>query len=452
MQKQWEFVHSDSPEILSSGAFGTGKTRGLCFRAVRLAQHPAARVGLCRLTHTALKRTTLATLLEPDGDLPPVLAPGQYKQSKVPGDEQIILNGGGKILLFGCENPITVASMSLTDCIVDEAIELTEEHWNMLLGRCRVTYTLSDGSRNINTIATATNPGSPAHFLYEKFVALTEDEREKLGRHLIRTKTAENFHLPPSFYERLSRFTGAALQRYRDGVWCANEGAIYPMFSDGVHVKHRGGPWVRYVAGLDWGFTQPSALRVLGVDEGGCAHVLSELYEGGRTTGELAAYCQLACEQYSPITFVVDASNPSLIADMRKLGLRAIAGDSSQKAVQGGIAIVQNALMPDNHENDGNPRLTFEPTCGKGTYEYYGYHWKDGALKDQPEKKDDHACDADRYAMTYIHKGIGTLRLRSIGGRSEKPPPKRTRADHGWRDQEELAWSEDPQVWNSMSI
>lgn len=419
MRKQYEFVHSNAPEILSSGAFGTGKTRGLCYRAVRLAQHPAARVGLCRLTHTALKRTTLATLLEPDGDLPPVLEPGSYTRRKAPGEEEVRLTNGGRILPFGCEDPVTIASLQLTDCCIDEGIELEEKHWNMLVGRCRVTYTLPDGSRNINTMATATNPGAPGHFLHKKFIALTEEQRQALGRHLIRTKTGDNFLLLQkdiSLLRRLSRFTGAALLRYRDGVWCAHEGAIYPMFSDGVHVLHRPGPWVRFVAGVDYGFSHPSALRVQGLDGAGSSHVLAELYETGRTPDEFAEACQAATTVYSPITFVVDPSAPALIKALRQRGLHAIGGDND---VLGGIGKVQNALTPDP-ENDGQPRLTFEPTCARGTDEYLSYHWKEGALKEQPEKKDDHACDADRYAIMYIQRGAGTRRLRVVQPQGEQ--------------------------------
>lgn len=435
MRKQYDFVYSDAPEILSSGAFGTGKTRGLCYRAVRLASHPSARVGLCRLTHTALKRTTLATLLEPDGDLPPVLEPGSYTRRKAPGEEEIRLTNGGRILPFGCEDPVTIASLQLTDCCIDEGIELEEKHWDMLIGRCRVIYTLPDGTRNVNTLATATNPGAPGHFLHKKFIELTEEQRKAVGRHLIRTKTTDNWHLDPSYYQRLSRFTGAALRRYMHGEWCAHEGAIYPMFAEGVHVLHRPGPWVRFVAGVDYGFSHPSALRVQGLDGTGSSHVVAELYETDKTPDEFADACQAATTVYSPITFVVDPSAPALIKALRQRGLHAIAGNSNPGMVLGGIGMVQNALTPDP-ENNGQPRLTFEPSCARGTDEYLSYHWKEGALKEQPEKKDDHACDADRYAVMYIQRGAGTRRLRVVQprgtGRLDLKKTHRQRADGTW--------------------
>jgi PBSX family phage terminase large subunit len=405
MPKQDEFVHSNASEILYSGAFGAGKTRALCYRAVRLAaSDKRVRVGLTRKTMVSLKGTTLVTLIEPDGDLPPVLPAGSYDHHKVPGEEQIQVHGGGKILLFGCDNPQKVGSLQLTDCCVDEAVELDSEEWGMLLGRCRVTFTNENGTKHKNTLSAATNPGDPSHFLHDLFF-----KQQHPARYLIQTSSMENWFLPADYVPKLQRtMHGAALLRYVKGIWAISEGSVYPMFAPGTHCIHRPGPWLRYVAGVDWGFRSPMAVRVHGVDGDGRSHVVAELYRTGVMTEELAAMCKETAGHYGPIVFVVDPSAAELIRKMRMAGLSAFPANND---VQGGIAAVQNALARDS---DGQPRLTMEPGCNKGNMEYLSYRWKETPGIDAPVKKDDHACDSDRYAVMYINHPGGKRRLRHI--------------------------------------
>ena len=76
---QLDFIRAREREVLYSGAFGAGKTRALCMKLVsRLVGRPGAREGLARKHLVSLKATTLRTLLEQDGNLPPVLPRGTY--------------------------------------------------------------------------------------------------------------------------------------------------------------------------------------------------------------------------------------------------------------------------------------------------------------------------------------------------------------------------------------
>lgn len=401
MPKQAIFVRSERKEILYSGAFGAGKTRALCYRAMRIAQeHPAARVGLTRKTMVSLKATTLVTLMQPDGDLPPVLPYGSYHYLKSPGEECITLKGGGSIIPFGCDNPQKVGSLQLTDCCVDEAIELDEEEWIMLLGRIRVRFTHKNGKENKRTIAAATNPGPPTHFLHERFYT-----NKTKDRHLIETSSLDNWYLAPDTIASYCTFTGAALKRYVCGEWCVFEGAVYPMFDASIHECHRPAyDWVRYVAGVDYGFKHPMVMRLHGVDGDGRSHVLSEFYKTGVTSDELIDVAKTAVQHYGRIMFIIDPSAAELRTKMKRANL------STRKAnndVMGGIQCVQNALTV---AQDGKPRLTFQAGL-EGTREYYSYRWRNSAAKDDPLKENDDACDADRYAMMEITRSGRTRRL-----------------------------------------
>ena len=102
LPQQLKFLRSAAREVLYSGAFGAGKTRAICLRVAMRASIEGAREGLCRKTVVALKRSTLKTLLEPDGMLPPILPKGSYEYKKIDGEINIL--GGGTIMLFGLED------------------------------------------------------------------------------------------------------------------------------------------------------------------------------------------------------------------------------------------------------------------------------------------------------------------------------------------------------------
>lgn len=429
MPKQAEFVASEAAEILYSGAFGAGKTRALCYRAVRkAAEHPAVRFGLCRKTAVSLMSTTMRTLLEPDGDLPPVLALGTYHYHKVPGERRISLHGGGEITPFGCDDPQKVGSLQLTDCGIDECVELDKDEWDMLLGRVRMRFTRDDGTENRRTLAGVCNPGDPGHFLHDIFF-----KQGGSDRHLIETSALENWYLPSDYVPKLTRtLVGAQLERYVHGKWAISEGAVYPMISQPLHWVHRPGPWVRYIGGVDYGFVNPMVLRVHGLDGDDCSHVVSELYKTGVTSNAFADICAVTAEHYKPITFVVDPSAAELISLMRRRNLSVVPGNND---VLGGINAVQNMLM--THEGTGRPRLTFEPSCKQGNLEYLGYRWNDKKAKDEPLKKNDHAVDADRYAVMYIQNPKRGRRLRSF----QLQAPGRLRSSMGATTMSDMLWN-----------
>jgi len=397
MPKQYEFVMSDALQILYSGAVRAGKSRALCYRAIRKATPPKSKVGLCRKTLVALKQTTLRTLLEADGDLPPVLPAGSYTFLQSPGKERIALNGGGEIIPFGCDNPEKVGSLTLSDLCIDEGIELDEPEWNMLTTRCSLEFTMPDGSKNKRTMATATNPGPPTHFLHRLFF---EEKHPSHVRHLIKTSSLDNWHLPKDYIElNLAHLPGAAKLRYLYGIWAAFEGAIYPQFARGVHEYHDPGPWEYHVAGVDYGFTHRTSVRVHAVRRQGLkrpmSHVVAEYYEPNITRSDLTEMCVEVALQYQGISFVVDPAAPDIIEELRRRGLSA---KPAVNDVIPGIRCVGSALTD---VVDGRPRLTFE-TGLAGTEEYMSYSWKPGCINETPSKKKDDACDADRYAMMEV--------------------------------------------------
>lgn len=409
MPKQDDFVNDDEArELLYSGAFGAGKTRALCVRAVALARYPGARVGLCRKTAVDLKATTLVTLLEPDGELPPVLPPKSYHHHKT--ENWLRIQGGGVIVYFGVDEPARIGSRLITSICVDEGIELDSEEYTMLLGRLRGKFKMPNGEFNNQSIAIATNPGSPTHFLYERFY-----QEDHPHRRVIEANTAENHHLPEAYRQSMSELTGTARDRFYLGKWVSYEGAIYSMFDSKIHVLHVD-PWpgVYYVAGVDWGFTNPAVIRMHACDPvTGRSHVVHEYYKANVISTDFAQECANVQAQHGRTVFVVDPSAPDIISQLRANGLWVV--HPPERDVLAGIRMVQSALAPSS-----GPLLTMSPECGRGNREYGAYRWKDKSNREQPVKELDHALDADRYARVYIESRTGSQPTPKVKRRTSR--------------------------------
>ena len=78
----------------------------------------------------------------------------------------------------------------------------------------------------------------------------------------------DNTYNPNDYIDTLRSLTGVLGLRLRDGQWIQAEGAVYEEFSDQVHVVDTFDTKyiTRYVAGVDWGYTNPGVILVFAVD------------------------------------------------------------------------------------------------------------------------------------------------------------------------------------------
>jgi len=155
-EAQRGFSESEAPGVLFSAAFGAGKTLSLCAKALRLSlDHPGNFGLIARKTRASLTHTTLRTWWEQ------VCHPGLVKEYNKT-DGLVTLTNGSAIIFGGLDDPLKMGSLELGWAAIDEAIETTEDDWQMLEGRLRLP--------NVpHQIIGATNPGRPAHYLHEMF-------------------------------------------------------------------------------------------------------------------------------------------------------------------------------------------------------------------------------------------------------------------------------------------
>lgn len=403
LPKQLDFVTDTSSRfLLYSGAFGAGKSRALCYRVLCRAIRPGAREALVRKHLVTLKATTLRTLLEPDGNLPPVLPPGTYSHNK---SEKIIrIRGGGEIIYFGLDDPQKVGSHNLTGAGVDEKTETTEVDFRWLRGRIR------GSAPGLNrSIYGACNPGSPSHYLAKMF-GLVPGHSAKSGCRAIRTNVFDNKFLPQDYIDDLASFVGLARRRYVEGLWVQSEGLVYSDFDRDVMVQSmpRGDLSGRIVASLDLGFRNPTSLLV-GIGNNERLHIPFEWYAKKQREEQIRHKVR---EVYNSWKFDVIRIDPSAAQLIHALCNDGIPAAPANNKVFEGILATQNYMQT----YDSQPMFTIDPSCTDTIRELETYEWKTrpGSGKseylDEPVKANDHSMDALRYMVQDLKVGstVGT--------------------------------------------
>lgn len=242
--QQAGFSASKAPGVLFSGAFGAGKTLALCQKALRLSTDYPGNFGLiARKTRASLTHTTLKTWQD---DVCPQELIADYNKT----EGLFTLTNGSQIIFGGLDDPLKLGSLNLGFAAIDEALETTQEDWEMLEGRLR-----KPGMPH--QIFGATNPGFPAHYLYRFFFG---DERP--GYEVYQSSTRDNTTLDADFLVRLERFTGVYYKRNVLGLWVGSEGLVYSSFDSASDTHPRFEipmDWHIYV-GHDFGSANPAAI------------------------------------------------------------------------------------------------------------------------------------------------------------------------------------------------
>lgn len=379
------------PMLLYSGAWAAGKTRALCYLLAMRASVPGAREVLVRRHLEDLKRSTLVTLLEGDGDMPPILPPGTYRWNKQ--DHRIWIDGGGEIVYMGASDSRArsgshkIGSLNVTGAAVDEWAELSPEDNDWLISRVRLN---TKGIGHL--VYGATNPGGPGHHLAGMFGI---GSAPIPNRKVIHAPTTSNVYLPRAYVETLNRYQGTVRARYVQGLWVGNaERMVYPRWSRVDMSRAMAGLNGRNVLGVDDGFANPFA--VVRIQHwAGNAHVDMEYSSPGMTEESKIDRITACCNALTERVLIDPAGGgASLIERARSVGIPAEAAD---KDVLGGISCVDNLM--------GSGRFSVDPSCRRLMEELETYEWSEGGEK--PVKSNDHLCDALRYALSYLFRKPG---------------------------------------------
>lgn len=372
------FFRSRQAETVASGWMGAGKSRVLTQKAWNVAmRYPGVTVALFRKAQNSIAHTTERTF-ERD------VLDRAYLAKRNKTEHYWELTNGSRIYFLGLDPdpttgvPSKVGSMDLGWAGVDEAVELTEEDWIMLLGRLR------DPRMPWHQLAAATNPGPPKHWLRMRML------EDPANRSMVAIKA--NKFLTPEYVAMLANLPDtAAGRRLGRGEWAAAEGVIWTLPDDQVRTEP--GPWKKVEAGVDWGFVHAFACEVGGMSGSGRLAVVDELYENGLTIDRIIPILLTLQELHGITKFWADPSEPGYIIQCQRAGLPM---EPAHNAVSPGIDAVSTAIARG---------MTVAPSCVGLLGELPGYTWapnRAGGFHEKPIEIGDDACDALRYLVVGI--------------------------------------------------
>jgi len=204
----------------------------------------------------------------------------------------------------------------------------------------------------------------------------------------------DNPFIPPEEIERekLSKPEDTFAQEYL-ADFRKQQGLVYKEFNRDRHVIDEiPDKCDEYIAGIDFGFTNPTAVVHIKRDGDENYTVVAEWYKTGRTEDQIKDYVK-SCgfNRVYP-----DPESPSAIEVMQRSGIAVVEVVKNKDSVKNGINRIRQLLkMGKLHIHKSCVNLISE-------FETYTYPEKrpDHNEEENPVKENDHALDALRYALS----------------------------------------------------
>lgn len=308
----------------------------------------------------------------------------------------ITFRNGSEILISGLDDPEKVKSIfGITSIWMEEATELNLDDFRQLNLRMRgqiPTY---------YQMMLSFNPVSNLSWVYEEFYAKrTQQEaiqKRRKNTTLHFSTFRDNKFLDDVYKEELQALEDIDYMWYKVytlGEWGSLENLIFKKWT---YVDDFPTDIQEVVVGLDFGYTHPSAVVLLGLGKEG-TYVKELIYKTKLTVLGLGERLKILipedveykknvlCRE-TPI--YCDNARPDAIQQLRSMGLNAIPASKGNNSVKDGIDTVKQQKL----------YITKDST--NIVKEIQQYKWKEnreGQVFDEPVKLHDDAMDAMRYA------------------------------------------------------
>jgi phage terminase large subunit len=404
------------PEAILHGPAETGKSFAALWKLHLCAQHyPGASIVIMRKTLSSAYASVLQTFIKK------VLGPDEenWRCKRYGGEkpEWFNYNNGSRIWVAGMDKSTKILSAEHDIIFVNQVEELSIEEWETLTTR---TTGRAGNMPYAQTLGDC-NPAWPSHWFYHRQGLRLFYSKHTDNPNLFDQKTGEPTEQGQRTLASLGRLTGSRRQRLLLGLPARPEGVVLEEWDDALHYVYRDSvPHLeRYVAGVDWGYTNPGVIAVYGLDYDGRMYLVEEIYRLRRTDDwwleqalELHRRHSVPASLGKPTehrieAWVCDPSEPAYIQKFRNAGLSAV---KAFNGVLPGITAVKQRLA-DNRLfisrdalRQADPELEEKhlPLCTHD--EIQGYVWADTKSKEVPIKENDHGVDQLRYAVCYVDR------------------------------------------------
>ncbi len=374
-EKQWEFITLQKRFKAYIGGVGSGKTyAGAAAALIEAASRPKTTGLVVAPTYPMIRDVVLPAVFK----LFPRAVVKRYLETK----HELVLAGGSKIIFRSADKPDKLRGLNLAWAWIDEAAYVPRSLWDIVIGRLRDRR----GSRR----AWITTTPKGRNWVWEVFVKNPTPEHG-----WVHATTYDNVYLPEDYIKSLeARYKSEFFEQEVLGKFVKFEGLVYKEFDESKHIVDELPEFEEVVAGVDWGYTNPAVVLVVGFDSDGRAYVAEEFYRRGVLIEQIVEVAKKMRDRWGVRIFYCDPSEPTFIAQFQKAGLKAVPASND---VIPGIAAVKSLLSSD--------ALFIHRSAQSTIDEILSYRWKetkDGEMMDVPEKENDHAMDALRYAV-YSH-------------------------------------------------
>ncbi len=379
--------YSHRLEIYYGGA-GSGKSYGACQKVLLKALNRRRKVLVIRKVGATLKHSVFQLFL----DL--IVQSGFSTLAKVNrSDFQISLYNGSQFIFKGLDDPEKIKSITgITDIVIEEATELTEEDFLQLNLRLRPVEPQPQ-------IYLMFNPVSKANWVYAYFY-----EDPPVDALIVQTTYKDNCFLTDDYrreLEELQKRNPAYYRIYALGEFATLEKLVYPVWTKKIITAEEVDGCSLFV-GLDFGYVNdPSAILWGRYDEPRRRiYVTGEYAKTGMMNDAIARI--IVSLGFRKERIVADNSEQKSIAELKQLyGIpRIVAAEKGPDSVMAGIQFVLQ------HE------LIVDERCLETIGELENYTWekdkKTGEYINKPVDAFNHLLDALRYGLEPFRKPVPT--------------------------------------------
>jgi phage terminase large subunit len=429
LPKQRQFHGANAKYRAFGGGFGNGKTSAGCAEAFMLSiEYPGTEGLICRRTRPELKATTQQVFFKGGGGNPETDwtgCPPELIRKFNKTDQRLELINGSVIHFWPLDDPDKLSNLNLGWFMIDQAEEVAEEMFLMLMGRLRRRKSPRKGILLFNP--------NGHDWIWKRFV------RDELSDHqLIHAKTTDNPTLPSDYMDQFKNYPKAWRERFIEGSFDVFTDQIWPEFDPDIHIipPFEIPPWFEIVEGIDHGRRNPTAVVWAAFDEMGNCFIIDEHYKSGQLVNYHANAILRKREHKwgTPNYTVIDASaaaqdpntGRSVIDEYWDYGIYCQPSDRHKIARVNRVAewlrldpnwrhpttgelaappIDYDPTDEDKNQTFGYPHLYIFQNCVNLVEHVPQYKWKpqpatgDEDPKEEPLKKDDHDVDALGYIL-----------------------------------------------------
>ncbi|RPH76061.1 terminase [bacterium] len=394
-------------EVLLAGPAGTGKSRAALEKVNLVCLQVPVRAAMVRKVRKSLTQAAMVTfetkvLPEPSGV--------RFWTE----DQEYRYTSGATLAVCGLDDPEKIKSTEFDLIYVQEATELDQLDWELLVSRLR------NGVLSYQQLIADCNPADPYHWLKrrcDRGECLLLDTRHEDNPVLFDHQRGAFTEFGSEYLRTLDTLSGYTYQRLRLGVWCAADGMFFTEWDPGVHVVDPfeiPESWPRWVS-VDYGFAAPwCALWFARNPETREMYVYRERYASGLRDEEQAELIRSESEGERIVARVLDPSMFNARTEARRPSIAQVYAEkgvwpsvAAMNNRRTGWAIVRRALAL----GEGGPRLRlFRGACPNlertlPAMVHDPLDPEDVADKLRGQKTEDHACDALRYGVSAEAEG-----------------------------------------------